>query len=68
MGASTVERRCQNINCRRVFHPRKADVERGWGKFCSKSCKASEQESRTGQYRELQSQQLDTHYDAEDVY
>jgi hypothetical protein len=27
-----------------------ADRKRGWGKFCSKSCKAVVQEKRTGQY------------------
>jgi len=30
---------------------RTADVKRGWGKFFSKSCKAKEQERRTGQYK-----------------
>lgn len=29
---------------------RTADIKRGWGKFCSKSCKAIEQEKRTGQH------------------
>jgi hypothetical protein len=29
---------------------RTADVKRGWGKYFSKSCKAKEQEQRTGQY------------------
>lgn len=29
---------------------RQADLNRGWGKYCSKSCKASEQEKRTGQH------------------
>lgn len=28
---------------------RAADVARGWGKFCSKRCKAIKQEQRTGQ-------------------
>ena len=32
---------------------RTADVKRGWGRFCSKSCKASVQESCTGQYADL---------------
>lgn len=32
---------------------RKADVKRGWGRFCSKACKAKEQEARTGQYASL---------------
>ena len=31
---------------------RRADLDRGWGLFCSKSCKAKEQEKRTGQNRE----------------
>ena len=29
---------------------RQADVNRGWGNFCSKSCKAAKQEKQTGQY------------------
>jgi hypothetical protein len=33
---------------------RQADINRGWGKFCSKSCKASEQEKRTGQHAKNQ--------------
>lgn len=36
--------------CRQPFHARAADVKRGWGKYCSKSCKAIKQEQRTGQY------------------
>lgn len=28
------------MNCTKPFTPRVADVKRGWGKFCSKSCKA----------------------------
>lgn len=36
--------------CKTEFEARQADVNRGWGKFCSKSCKAKEQEKRTGQY------------------
>ncbi len=47
-----VERKCQS--CRLTFFPRKADVDRGWGKFCSKSCKAIKQEQRTGQYARFQ--------------
>ncbi|WP_162651586.1 hypothetical protein [Lentilitoribacter sp. Alg239-R112] len=40
------------VNCKTCslpFDARTADVARGWGKFCSKSCKAKEQEKRTGQ-------------------
>lgn len=46
-----VERNCQW--CGKPFKARAADVKRGWAKFCSKSCKASEQEKRTHQYRNL---------------
>lgn len=40
------------VNCKECkieFIARQADLNRGWGKFCSKSCKAKEQEKRTGQ-------------------
>lgn len=47
---SMEERKCKNCGCK--FIARTADVKRGWAKFCSKSCKAIKQESRTGQYRE----------------
>lgn len=43
-----VNRVCKN--CGITFPARSADVARGWGNFCSKSCKASKQESRTHQY------------------
>lgn len=39
--------------CKTNFQARTADVKRGWGKFCSKSCKAKTQEKRTGQYANL---------------
>lgn len=45
---STVEVKCQRCGC--LFHARLADRRRGWGKFCSKSCKAIKQEQRTGQH------------------
>lgn len=35
--------------CGDKFQARTADVKRGWGKFCSKSCKAKKQERKTGQ-------------------
>lgn len=47
-----VERTCKW--CKGKFQARAVDVKRGWAKFCSKSCKAKEQEKRTGQYRALQ--------------
>lgn len=42
---------CKNKQCKKEFQARTADVKRGWGKFCCKSCKAIEQENRTGQYK-----------------
>lgn len=50
---SMVQRICKWRGCRAKFTARSADVKRGWGNFCSKSCKANEQESRTGQYKSL---------------
>lgn len=43
-----VEVRC--LQCKTSFQARVADRKRGWAKFCSKSCKATHQERRTGQY------------------
>jgi hypothetical protein len=43
----------EQYNCKKCgdsFFARKADRARGWARFCSKSCKAKEQENRTGQY------------------
>lgn len=37
--------------CGVEFMARVADRKRGWGKHCSKSCKATKQERRTGQYK-----------------
>jgi hypothetical protein len=45
--AATVDVSC--AWCKGTFSARIADRKRGWGKFCSKSCKASKQEKRTGQ-------------------
>lgn len=33
---------CNYCGCETTV--RQADIDRGWGKFCSKSCKASDQE------------------------
>ena len=37
-------------NCGDSFTARTSDRKRGWAQFCSKSCKAIQQEKRTGQY------------------
>lgn len=50
---SQVQRKCQNRSCGSLFMARSADVKRGWAKFCSKRCKAVEQEGRTHQYAAL---------------
>jgi hypothetical protein len=34
--------------CGKEFYPRIADIKRGWGKFCSKRCKAIKQ--KEGKY------------------
>lgn len=47
MGASMIEKCC--LWCRRPFTARLADHKRGWARYCSKRCKASHQEARTGQ-------------------
>lgn len=49
---ATVEVLCKC--CKQPFIARVADRKRGWGKFCSKSCKAVKQEARTGQHAEYQ--------------
>lgn len=41
-----VEVKCKT--CRNPFMARKADRDRGWARFCSKSCKAIKQTQRTG--------------------
>lgn len=45
-GAKTVIVKC--ARCGDPFRARVADRARGWGKFCSKSCKAIKQTRRTG--------------------
>jgi len=56
-----VERKCKW--CKKPFQARAADVKRGWAKFCSKSCKAKEQEKRTGQYRALGARDADADHE-----
>jgi len=60
---STATYKC--LNCDGPFLARTADRERGWARFCSKSCKAVKQEKRTGQnarYREATSHMTDQPY------
>jgi hypothetical protein len=41
-----VSQTCHGPKCGAVFQVRAADLKRGWGKFCSKSCKAKYQTAR----------------------
>jgi hypothetical protein len=43
-----VDKSCEFCNANMTV--RLADVKRGWGRFCSKSCKAKKQEKQNGQY------------------
>lgn len=49
--------------CKKPHTVRVADVKRGWGRFCSKSCKAMKQEKRTGQNAAYHAQQDDRELD-----
>lgn len=46
--ARMIDKKCEC--CGIEIRVRAADVKRGWGKFCSKSCKAKVQEKRNGQH------------------
>lgn len=37
-------------NCKKEFNARQADLNRGWAKFCSKSCKAIQQVKKHPQH------------------
>lgn len=50
---------CTNKRCSNEFEAKQSDINRGWGKFCSKSCKAVKQEQRTGQYKNLLENRID---------
>lgn len=47
MSAATETYKCKT--CKQPFEARVADRNRGWARFCSKSCKAVKQERRTEQ-------------------
>jgi|688.fasta_scaffold1919990_1 hypothetical protein len=51
--------------CKKEFEARITDRNRGWGKFCSKSCKAIKQEARTGQYAEYLQKSKDNQEDVD---
>ena len=43
----TAQYKCENKDCGKQFNARVADRNRGWARFCSKSCKAIKQ-TQTG--------------------
>lgn len=51
MMPSMIERTCR---CGNKFMARTADVKRGWGKSCSKSCAAIRTNKKTGNYARFQ--------------
>jgi hypothetical protein len=59
----TVQVKC--ACCPVIFTARVADRKRGWGKFCSKSCKAKKQEQRTGQHAAYRHRQKVSHFASE---
>gem|GEM_PF-1264563 len=62
--ALTVEVKC--TWCSVIFTARTADRKRGWARFCSKSCKAKEQEKRTGQNAAFHDRRTGVSYDVSD--
>ena len=43
-----VKRTCDNPKCNKEYEAREADLNRGWGKCCSKSCAAFVRELAKG--------------------
>jgi hypothetical protein len=61
--AATAQYTCANRGCGCAFTARIADRKRGWARYCSKSCKAVQQERRTGAYRAFCDRQARTNGD-----
>ena len=47
-----ITKKCKT--CGTSFSARLADHNRGWAKFCSKSCKAKKQEQLTGHFKKME--------------
>ena len=60
---SKVEVKCKS--CKVSFMARVADRKRGWGKFCSKKCKAKKQSQSGGSDKYHRSSEIDPDYDAD---
>lgn len=63
-----MKRICKNKTCKNEFDARPADVNRGWGLYCSKRCKAVAQERRTGQYNDYQNNRARVHDPEDDIW
>lgn len=44
---ATITKACEHAPCSKQFTTRVADHKRGWGRYCSKSCKALAQAERS---------------------
>lgn len=51
--------------CGCKFLARVVDVKRGWGRFCSKSCKAIDQTRRTGRGKPRHARRIDNEDEAD---
>ncbi len=56
--AKMVEITCK-CGCGRKRMVRQVDINRGWGIYFSKSCKATHQERKTGQYKNFMTRKSD---------
>ena len=54
--------------CKSLFSARVADRNRGWARFCSKSCKAIKQERRTGQMKDYLMRRASAHRGGDDHF
>lgn len=43
----------RTCHCGKTYEARKADVDRGWARSCSKSCAAIKREKKTGTFKRL---------------
>jgi len=53
------KRRCE---CGESFWAKEADIKRGWGNSCSKSCAAKRREKKTGKFKQYKKSKDDGHF------
>lgn len=54
-------------SCGKEYEARQADLNRGWGKDCSKSCAAKKREKKTGNYKRFCEMKRQSHDEADYV-